>query len=162
MLNGTNVQSVVTRLESFFKTEKGMDVQSSQTTDGYVMQASQPKDGWKTLTGMRLAVTVQMAVMENGLNVTVGGTVVRQDRRRCDRSVCRMAACDNRRDGGFQAEEASGGNFSGNRKLHHVGRSFHCRERCGTKVGEGMIVCPECKATDCRRIKILQSMRRQA
>lgn len=72
MLNGTNVQSVVTRLESFFKTEKGMDVQSSQTTDGYVMQASQPKDGWKTLTGMRLAVTVQMAVMENGLNVTVG------------------------------------------------------------------------------------------
>ena len=42
MLNGTNVQSVVTRLESFFKTEKGMDVQSSQTTDGYVMQDSGP------------------------------------------------------------------------------------------------------------------------
>lgn len=72
ILNGIGVQAVATRLENFFRSEKGMEVQSSQTTDGYVMQASQPKDGWKTLTGMRLAVTVQMTVMENHLNVTVG------------------------------------------------------------------------------------------
>lgn len=72
MLNGTEVRDIVTRLEGFFRTEKGMDVQSSQTTDGYVMQASQPKDGWKTLTGMRLAVTVQMAVAGDQLNVSVG------------------------------------------------------------------------------------------
>lgn len=72
VLNGITVQAVAARLENFFRSEKGMEVQSSQTTDGYVMQASQQKDGWKTLTGMRLAVTVQMAVMENHLNVTVG------------------------------------------------------------------------------------------
>lgn len=72
MLNGTQVQDIVTRLEGFFRTEKGMDVQSSQTTDGYVMQASQPKDGWKTLTGMRLAVTAQMAVAGDQLNVSIG------------------------------------------------------------------------------------------
>ena len=60
-LNGIGVQAVATRLENFFRSEKGMEVQSSQTTDG-----------WKTLTGMRLAVTVQMTVMENHLNVTVG------------------------------------------------------------------------------------------
>ena len=72
MLNGTQVQDIVTRLEGFFRTEKGMDVQSSQTTDGYVMQASQPKDGWKTLTGMRLVVTVQMAVAGDQLNVSIG------------------------------------------------------------------------------------------
>ena len=72
VLNGIGVQAVATRLENFFRSEKGMEVQSSQTTDGYVMQASQPKDGWKTLKGMRLAVTVQMTVMENHLNVTVG------------------------------------------------------------------------------------------
>lgn len=72
VLNGITVQAVAARLENFFRSEKGMEVQSSQTTDGYVMQVSQPKDGWKTLTGMRLAVTVQMAVMENHLNVTVG------------------------------------------------------------------------------------------
>lgn len=72
MLNGTEVQKIVTRLESFFRTEKGMEVQSSQTTDGYIMQASQPKDGWKTLTGMRLALTVHMAVMGDRLNVSIG------------------------------------------------------------------------------------------
>lgn len=72
MLNGTDMQKIVTRLEGFFRTEKGMEVQSSETTEGYVMQASQPKDGWKTLTGMRLAVTVQMAVMGDKLNVSIG------------------------------------------------------------------------------------------
>ena len=72
MFNGTEVSQIVTRLENFFRTEKGMEVQSSQTTDGYVMQASQPKDGWKTLTGMRLALTVQMAVMGDKLNVSIG------------------------------------------------------------------------------------------
>lgn len=72
MLNGTEVSQIVTRLENFFRTEKGMEVQSSQTTDGYVMQASQPKDGWKTLTGMRLAITVQMAVIGDKLNVSIG------------------------------------------------------------------------------------------
>lgn len=72
MLNGTDLQTVVTRLEGFFRAEKGMEVQSTQATDGYILQASQPKDGWKTLTGMRLAVTVQMTVMENRLSVVVG------------------------------------------------------------------------------------------
>ncbi len=72
MLNGTDVQKIVTRLEGFFRTEKGMEVQRSETTEGYVIQASQPKDGWRTLTGMRLAVTVQMTVMGNQLNVNIG------------------------------------------------------------------------------------------
>ncbi len=72
MLNGVEPKTVVNRLENFFRAEKGMEVQSSQTTDGYVMQASQPKDGWKTLTGMRLAVTIQMSVIENQMNVSIG------------------------------------------------------------------------------------------
>ena len=37
MLNGTDMQKIVTRLEGFFRTEKGMEVQSSETTEGYVM-----------------------------------------------------------------------------------------------------------------------------
>ena len=72
MLNGTDPQSIVSRLDSFFRTEKGMEVQSTKTADGFAMQASQPKDGWKTLTGMRLAISVQLTVVENQLNVTVG------------------------------------------------------------------------------------------
>lgn len=72
MLNGTEVQSIAARLENFFRTEKSMEVQSSKTVDGFVMQASQPKDGWKTLAGMRLAVSVQMTEMQGQLTVTVG------------------------------------------------------------------------------------------
>lgn len=72
ILSGVEPQTVVNRLENFFHVEKSMEVQSSKTADGYVIQASQPKDGWKTLTGMRLAVTVQMAVTGEQMNVTVG------------------------------------------------------------------------------------------
>ena len=36
MLNGTDLQTVVTRLEGFFRAEKGMEVQSTQATDGYM------------------------------------------------------------------------------------------------------------------------------
>ncbi len=72
ILSGVEPQTVVNRLENFFRVEKSMEVQSSKTADGYVIQASQPKDGWKTLTGMRLALTVQMAVTGEQMNVTVG------------------------------------------------------------------------------------------
>lgn len=72
MLNGVGIHSVVSWIEGFFRTEKAMEVQSSQTTDGYVMQASQPKDGWKTISGTRLAITVQFIVMGEQLNVMIG------------------------------------------------------------------------------------------
>lgn len=147
MLNGTNVQSVVTRLESFFKTEKGMDVQSSQTTDGYVMQASQPKDGWKTLTGMRLAVTVQMAVMENGLNVTVGEG---QWSDKIGAGAIGLFVA-------WPLAITAGMGVFKQKKL--PAEIFQVIENCimsgghsivvngaGPKVGEGMIVCPECEA----------------
>ncbi len=71
-LNGTDVSAVVSRVEGFFRTEKGMEVQSSKTADGYVMQASQQKDGWKTISGTRLAITIQLTVFGNQLNVTIG------------------------------------------------------------------------------------------
>ncbi len=71
-LNGTDVGAVVSRVEGFFRTEKGMEVQSSKTADGYVMQASQRKDGWKTISGTRPAIMIQMTVFGNHLNVTVG------------------------------------------------------------------------------------------
>ena len=72
MLNGTSAQAVISRLDGFFRTEKGMEVQSSQTADGYVMQASAPKDGWKTITGMRLTVTGRITFMENPIDATAG------------------------------------------------------------------------------------------
>lgn len=72
MLNGVDVQAVVSWVEGFFRAEKAMEVQSSRTTDGFVIQASQPKNGWKTISGTRLAITVQMSVTGEQLNVMIG------------------------------------------------------------------------------------------
>lgn len=147
MLNGTNVQSVVTRLESFFKTEKGMDVQSSQTTDGYVMQASQPKDGWKTLTGMRLAVTVQMAVMENGLNVTVGeGQWSDKIGAGAIGLFFAWPLAITAGMGAFKQKKLPAEIFQVIENCIMSGGHSIVVNGAGPKVGEGKIVCPECKA----------------
>ena len=41
MLNGEEPQTIVNRLESFFRGEKGMEVQSSQTTEGSFIARTQ-------------------------------------------------------------------------------------------------------------------------
>ena len=72
LLNGITIEKIVTSVEGFMRTEKSMDVQSAATTDGYVIQGSQPKDGWKTITGTRLAITVQLIKLGEHLNVVIG------------------------------------------------------------------------------------------
>lgn len=72
MLNGVDAQTVVDYLTDFLRGEKGMEVQSTRTPDGYILQAGQPKDTWKTLTGMRLATTVQIVVTGEQMNVLIG------------------------------------------------------------------------------------------
>ncbi len=147
MLNGTDVQSVVTRLENFFKTEKGMEVQSSQITDGYVMQASQPKDGWKTLTGMRLAVTVQMAVMENGLNVTVGeGQWSDKIGAGAIGLFVAWPLAITAGMGAFKQKKLPAEIFQVIENCIMSGGHSIVVNGAGSKVGEGMTVCPECKA----------------
>ena len=69
---GLELQSVVSYVESYLTTDKHMMCQSSETTDGYVLQASQPSDGWKTISGTRLAITVYFRKAGDFLNVTVG------------------------------------------------------------------------------------------
>ena len=46
-------------VEAFLASAKNMEVQSVETTDGYVVQGRQSKDGWKTVAGMRMATTIQ-------------------------------------------------------------------------------------------------------
>lgn len=72
MLNGVDAQTVVDHLTDFLHGEKGMEVQSTRTPDGYILQAGQPKDTWKTLTGMRLATTVQIVITGEQMNVLIG------------------------------------------------------------------------------------------
>ncbi len=64
--------AVAGAVEAFLASSKGMQTQSSETADGYVIQGSQDKDGWKTITGMRLAITVQMVRVGEVLTVTAG------------------------------------------------------------------------------------------
>ena len=130
MLNGTDMQKIVTRLEGFFRTEKGMEVQSSETTEGYVMQASQPKDGWKTLTGMRLAVTVQMTVMGNQLNVNIG----------------EGQWSDKIGMGAFKQKKLPGEVFQVIETTIMTGGQPVVVTGAGQTVAVGMIVCPSCKA----------------
>lgn len=72
LINNVTGEMIVNSLTSFLMTEKHMEVQSSPTTDGYVLQASQPQDGWKTISGTRLAVTVQLVQMGDNINVIIG------------------------------------------------------------------------------------------
>ena len=69
---GMSTQVVANAVEAFLSAAKGMEVQSAETTEGYVVQGRQEKDGWKTIAGMRMATTVQMIRMDDNLNVTVG------------------------------------------------------------------------------------------
>lgn len=71
-LQGVRVEQVIDSLKAYLTANKGMEIQSAPTTDGYVLQASQPRDAWKTISGMRLAITVHMTVVSDMLNVTVG------------------------------------------------------------------------------------------
>ena len=72
MTQGLRLAAIVNAVETFCRLEKHMETQSSPTTDGYVLQASQPKDGWKTISGTRLAITVHFMLTSDVLNVTIG------------------------------------------------------------------------------------------
>ena len=44
---GMSTQVVANAVSSFLSSAKGMEVQSAETTEGYVVQGRQSKDGWK-------------------------------------------------------------------------------------------------------------------
>ena len=70
-LNGIDVQQVAEGVESFLRDEKKMEVQCAAYEDGYYIQAGQ-SDTLRTLSGMKLATTVQLSVIDDNLNVTIG------------------------------------------------------------------------------------------
>ena len=72
LIGNTTVENIVEAVETYCRVNKSMDTQSSKTTDGYVLQASQPGNGWKTISGTRLAITTQFMVVGDVLTVTVG------------------------------------------------------------------------------------------
>lgn len=146
MLNGTDVEKIVARLEVFFRTEKGMEVQSVQSTEGYIMQAGQQKDGWKTLTGMRMAVTVQLAVMGDKLNVTIGeGQWSDKLGAGAIGLFVAWPLAITAGVGAFKQKKIPGEVFSVIEKTIMTGGQSVVVNGAGQTVGAGMIVCPNCK-----------------
>ena len=155
LLNGTDIQAVVARLESFLRTEKGMEVQSSKTTDGFVMQASQSKDAWKTITGMRLAISIQMVIVNDQLNVTIG------EGQWSDKigagAIGLFIAWPLAITAGWEHTNRKNflPKFPVNRKLYPFRGQPIIVNSAGAAVTAGMTVCPNCKNTNFRRLKVL-------
>ena len=72
MIGGATLENIVEAVDTYCRINKSMETRSSRTTDGYVIQASQRGDGWKTITGTRLAITAQFMVIGDVMTVTVG------------------------------------------------------------------------------------------
>lgn len=64
-------EQVLEAVTTFLRGEKGMEVQSAATPNGYLIQAAQA-DTLRTLSGMKLATTVELTVNGTQLNVTLG------------------------------------------------------------------------------------------
>ena len=64
-------EQVLEAVTTFLRGEKGMEVQSVATPNGYLIQAAQA-DTLRTLSGMKLATTVELTVNGTQLNVTLG------------------------------------------------------------------------------------------
>lgn len=71
-LNGIRIEAVCEQLEGFLRTEKKMEVQSAPVDGGFLLQAGQPKDVLRSLSGMRIATNVQLSVSGDELTVTIG------------------------------------------------------------------------------------------
>ena len=70
-LNGNDVQQVAERVVAFLRSEKKMEVQSAPLPNGCLIQAAQA-DTLRTLSGMKLATTVELTVNGEQLNVLIG------------------------------------------------------------------------------------------
>ena len=70
-LNGVSIAQVAEQVEAFLRDAKKMEVQSAPSQDGYLIQAAQ-EDTLRTLSGMKLATTVQLSMAGERLNVTLG------------------------------------------------------------------------------------------
>lgn len=54
------VQAVASHVDHYLRANQGLQVQGASNGEECVLQCRQEKDGWKTVSGMRLATTVQV------------------------------------------------------------------------------------------------------
>lgn len=146
MTPGLELEEIVGSVEAYLRGEKYMETQSSATTDGFVLQASQPKDGWKTISGTRLAITVQFMQVSDVLNVTIG------EGQWSDKlgagAIGWFVAWPLAITAGLGAvrqKKLPAEIFAEIEKIIMLGGRQIAINGAGAKVKEGMIVCPSCK-----------------
>ena len=67
------VQAVASHVDHYLRANQGLQVQGASNGEECVLQCRQEKDGWKTVSGMRLATTVQITrTAPDNINVTIG------------------------------------------------------------------------------------------
>ena len=140
------LEDVVTYVSDYLQVEKHMETRSLNTTDGFVLQASQPKDSWKTISGTRLAITVHFMLVSDVLNVTVG------EGQWSDKlgagALGWFVAWPLAVTAGFGAirqKKLPAEIFATIEKAILTGGRQIVINGSGAKVGAGMVVCPSCK-----------------
>ena len=131
-----------------------METQSAQTTDGYVLQASQAKDGWKTISGTRLAITVHFMLTNDVLNVTVGeGQWSDKIGAAAIGWFIAWPLALTAGFGAYQQKKLPSEIFAVIEKAIYTGGQQIVINGSGSVVQEGMIVCPNCKSQNVSNAK---------
>ncbi len=147
IINGVNLDDIVKSVTSFLNIEKHMEVQSSPTSEGYILQASQPKDAWKTLSGTRLAITVNFVLSGDVLNVMVGeGNWSDKLGAGAVGLFIAWPLAISAGFGAFRQKRLPTEIFAVIEKAIYTGGQQVLINSAGSKVGSDQVVCPKCKA----------------
>lgn len=72
LLNDVTVDMIGEAVESFLRDAKGMVTQAGPTTEGYFIQGKEESSGWKKISGMDQAISIQIFQAGDVINVTAG------------------------------------------------------------------------------------------
>lgn len=72
LLDGITADMVSDGVVSFLRDKKNMVVDSGKATDGYLIQAKEEADGWKSIAGTTSAIKIQMLVSGDLMTVNIG------------------------------------------------------------------------------------------
>ena len=72
LLDGVTADMVSEGVVSFLRDRKNMVVESGKATDGYLIQAKEEADGWKSISGTTSAIKIQILTTGDIITVNIG------------------------------------------------------------------------------------------
>lgn len=147
MQNGITLEKIAASVENYMRTDKGMETQTVRTTDGCVVQGSHPKDGWRTISGTRLAINVQLCVVGQNMNATVGeGEWTDKIGAAALGWFIAWPLAVTAGIGAYKQKKMPQEIFAVIEKCILTGGQSAVVSGAGTAVADGAVVCPNCKA----------------